>query len=88
MKKKGKNIDEDTEKMRARCQAMSEKSGESRRDDERMANGCMRVPLLALLWILLRAHMALEEEIPTPQEMRHAVVTVPDPRGGKRQGKR
>ena len=45
----------------------------------------MRVPLWALLWILLKAQMlsvgALEEEIPARHEMEHALMTVPDPRG-------
>ena len=49
--------------------------------------GGMRVPLLALLWILLKAQVlsvgALGEETPALQEMGHALVTLPGPRGGK-----
>ena len=48
--------------------------------------GGMRVPLLALLWILLKAQMlsvgAWVEEIPARQEMEHALLTVPDHREG------
>ena len=49
--------------------------------------GGMRVPLLALLWILLKAQMlsvgGLGEQIPALQEMGHALATVPDSRGEK-----
>ena len=49
--------------------------------------GGMRVPLLALLWILLKAQMlsvgAWVEEIPARQEMEHALLTVPDHREGR-----
>ena len=47
--------------------------------------GGMKLPLIALLWILLKAQMmsvgALGEGIPALQEMGRALVTVPDPRG-------
>ena len=47
--------------------------------------GGMRMPLMALLWILLKAQMmsvgAQREEIPALQELEHALVTIPDPRG-------
>ena len=43
---------------------------------------------MALLWILLKAQMmlvgALEEAIPALQELEHALVTIPDPREGKK----
>ena len=49
--------------------------------------GGMRVPLLALLWILLKAQLlsveALGEETPALQGVGHALVTFPDPRGVK-----
>ena len=48
--------------------------------------GGMRVLRLALLWILKAQMLSVEvfgEEIPAHQEMVHALVTVPDPRGEK-----
>ena len=50
-----------------------------------MVNGWYE-PLMALLRILLKAQMmsvgALEEAIPALQELKHALVTIPDPREG------
>ena len=43
----------------------------------------MRVPRLALLMAQMLSVVALGEEIPARQEMEHALVTVPDPRGEK-----
>ena len=56
-----------------------------------MMRGCpmggMKLPLMALLWNLLKAQMmsvgVLGEGIPALQEMGRALVTVPDPRGEK-----